>query len=327
MLNKFGRIEAISGQEDEMRNAIKDALKEVCDTLRTDGMGNLFAVKKGTNPDKKLFLVVPMDESGIIVSKITEDGYLKFQIVGRLRPEFLVSKRVLINGNHGVIGFKAVHLATKEEREKPVLAEDLLIDIGADSRREAEEYVTVGDYGVIDSDFITFGDEMIKGRALGSKLSCAVAVEVLKQTLPVTLEVVFTVQREVGCRGAITVPGQLAAEIGFILDGISEEEGVHCHKGAVLALKKSDREDTDTIERLAKNAGIALQTCMVEHSGQEAVFSKSEHVRRSICLGVPVRYQESAAQVAAQSDQEALLRLLLAWIAEYAKGGLYDGME
>lgn len=256
----------------------------------------------------------------------TENGLVipSDDFISSLRFDFKRITNKIFEGNVTILSeedmLEAIKYAIEDDKKMTIVSLD-------NSRREAEEYVTVGDYGVIDSDFITFGDEMIKGRALGSKLSCAVAVEVLKQTLPVTLEVVFTVQREVGCRGAITVPGQLAAEIGFILDGISEEEGVHCHKGAVLALKKSDREDTDTIERLAKNAGIALQTCMVEHSGQEAVFSKSEHVRRSICLGVPVRYQESAAQVAAQSDQEALLRLLLAWIAEYAKGGLYDGME
>lgn len=327
MLNKLGLVQAVSGQEDGMREVLIKNLSGCCDTLKTDGMGNLIAIKKGTNPDLKLFLLAPMDEAGIIVSRITEDGYLKFHTVGRIRPEFLVSKRVVIHGHCGVIALKAIHLATKEERERPVKEEDLLIDIGADSKKDAEAIVTVGDYGTIDSAFLPFGDELVKGSGLGSKISCALAVELLQQTLPVTLEVAFVAQHEIGCRGTVTALRQLTAEHGILLGGIPQGEDVLCHQGPVLFFHVMQKEDMDAIQSLAKTIGIPLQTRFLKESGQEAVFAQNRTGKRYLGLGIPVRYQESAAQVASLRDKDMLFKLLKGWIDAYANGGFWNGNQ
>ena len=325
MLNEIGALYAVSGKEDEMRDFLIKNLSGCCDTLKTDGMGSVIATKKGDNPELKLFLLVPMDESGIIISQITEDGYLKFHTIGKIRPEFLVSKRVLIHGHSGVIAVKAVHLATKAEREKPVCEEDLWIDIGAESKEDAEAIVTIGDYGSFDSTFLPFGDAMIKGRALGSKISCALALELLKLNLPITLEVAFVAQFEIGFRGATTALRQLTAKHGIILDGIAEGEDASCNQGPVFFFHLLEKENMDEMQALAKTKKIPLQIRFLEENGRDLIVAKDGTEKRFLGLGIPVRYQESAAQVASLRDKNMLFDLLLQFINDYANGGFFYG--
>ncbi|MEE1014082.1 MAG: hypothetical protein U0L92_07235 [Clostridia bacterium] len=320
MLNELERQYGISGLEAPVREYLKKSLQGHC-SLTEDGLGNLIARKQGRS-DKKLLLVVHMDEPGIIITKITEDGYLQFHTIGRLRPEFLVSKGVHINGYPGVIAVKAVHLTTKEERETPLTAADLFVDIGADSRKEAEKLVTIGDCGAIDGSYVPFGDDMVKGRALGGRMGCVVAAELLKEECPINLEVVFAVQREIGNRGMLTAAHQNGADAAIVLDGIWEE-GLCCGKGVVLPQRMGvllpDKKLCDSISQIAQGEEILLQKCLSGQVGQEAVIAKSGGFKRWACLGIPVRYGESTAQVASLADMESLKHLLRALLQKLEK--------
>lgn len=320
MLNELEKRYGISGLEAPVREYLKQSLQGHC-SLSEDGLGNLIARKSGRS-DKKFLLAVHMDEPGIMITKITEDGYLQFHTIGRLRPEFLVSKGVHINGHPGVIAVKAVHLTTKEERETPLTAENLFVDIGADSREEAEELVTIGDCGEIDSSYVPFGDAMVKGRALGGRMGCVVAAELLKEEYPVNLEVVFAVQREIGSRGMLTAAHQNGADVAIVLDGIWEE-GLCCGKGVVLPQRMGtllpDKELCDCISQIAQEEEILLQKCIAGQAGQEAVLAKSGGFGRWVCLGIPVRYGESATQVASLKDMRALKHLLRALMEKIEK--------
>jgi endoglucanase len=141
-----------------------------------------------------------------------------------------------IHGISGVIALKAVHLTKKEEREKPIQTENLYIDIGASTKAEAESYITVGDYGTIESEPFSMGGDLQKGKAWGSRVGCMLALDLLKEDLPVDMEVVFTTQRELGGRGLQTAAFQSEADTAIILDGVPADEGANspkCGKGGV----------------------------------------------------------------------------------------------
>ncbi len=290
---------AISGSEEPIRQWLKKQLS--AETVFTDRMGNLIAHKCGSG--KKVILAVPMDEPGIIVTQITEDGYLKFETVGRFRPEFLAFKRVRINGIQGVIALKAIHLTSKEEREKPMKENQLFVDIGADSYEEASRVICIGDCGTVDSEYRRFGDRMLKGRAVGSRLACKVAAELLQKPCSADLTVVFSVQREIACRGLSAALCEFKADIGIALDGVPAIPG----EGVILT-EHTDFDIKNRMISLAKQKGIPVKSCVANEKGQETVL-KQQGIT-TLALGIPVRYPESASQIASLDDAEALKQLL-----------------
>lgn len=309
MRNELVNCYGVSGAESPVRNCLKTSVEPFCDKLLVDNLGNLIVYKKGKGKKNNLLLTVPMDEPGIIVTKITENGYLKFDIIGRLRPEFLVFKQVLVNGIPGIIGLKAVHLTTKSERTRPVKADELFVDIGAESFEEASRVVTVGDCGVVDSPCRNFGIGMMKGRAIGSRLACNLAAELLQEELPIDLEVVFSVQREIGSRGIRTALTQTKAEIGVALEGVAGKPG-----DGVLLTQHTDPQLRDELTNLAIKEEISLTPCVSKEQGQESALIQSG--RNVISLGIPVRYMESASQVASVADAEMAKRLLKLYMEE-----------
>lgn len=311
LIEKYG----ISGFETPVSDYIKETLAGICDSVQEDKMGNIIATKKGDGSLNPVLLAVYMDEPGIIVTKITEDGYLKFEIVGRMKPEQLTYQRVNIQGVIGVIALKAVHLSTKEEREKSIGTEQLVIDIGVDTRQEAEEYVTVGDFGVIESDSVLFGNEKQKGKALAGRLGCFTALSLLQNTNKADLEVVFAVQREIGCRGIQVALNQCRAKKALVLDGYYDTD-------TIAIGHRSFQKDKDTISLIAKKEGISVLVKVLE-KGQEGPILESGKMEQLLCLSIPVQHAHSAYEVVKKEYIGQFLRL-----AEcYINGGNEDGMD
>ena len=139
-----------------------------------------------------------------MVKSIDETGFIKFAVVGGMDERILVSKQVLIGKDKipGVIGAKAIHLQEPEERTIPLKTKQLYIDIGASSKEAAEKVVKKGDYVAFNSDYVEFGKNLIKAKALDDRAGCAVLADLLKEEYDVDLYAVFTVQEELGLRGA-----------------------------------------------------------------------------------------------------------------------------
>lgn len=289
----------ISGSESPMREWIEKELPN--EVLHTDAMGNLIVHRFGNG--KKVLLTIPMDEAGMIVTQITEDGYLKFETIGRLRQEFLAFQRVLVNGVSGVIALKAVHLTTKKEREKPIKTSDLFIDIGATSYEEASRVVTVGDRAVIESAYQEFGNRMIKGRGLGNRLAMKSVIALLQKTWDLDITVIFSVQREIGCRGLRVALKQTDAEVGIAIEGVlaTPGEGVILTNGTDTGLK-------DEMLALTKDSNIPITIRVSEEKGQEEILRQSG--MKVASLGIPVRNLHSASQTASLDDADALTKLL-----------------
>ena len=179
MVNTLKTLCALSGVssfEDEVRNYIIGRVSPYADSLRVDTIGNLIVFKKGAkSTGNKLMLCAHMDEVGLIVKSITDDGYLKFGCVGGIDRRVLLGKRVAIGDKRvtGIIGLKAIHLTTPEERRKVPKLDEYYIDIGVKDRESAEKLVTEGDCGVFVSDVVEFGDRMLKAKAIDDRVGCA----------------------------------------------------------------------------------------------------------------------------------------------------------
>jgi endoglucanase len=196
-----------SSREDAVRDYITSRVAPFADDVKTDALGNLLVFKKDAKtPAKSVMLAAHMDEVGVIAAGVTDDGYIKFSCVGGVDRRVLIGKTVLFGKNNvlGVIGNKAVHLVKKDERDKIPPLDDMYIDIGAPTKEDALRAVPLGETGVFDSAVTLLGDGLLKAKAIDDRFGCAVLVKLLESPLPVDCTFAFTVQEEVGTRGALT---------------------------------------------------------------------------------------------------------------------------
>ena len=183
LLKKLTEASGVSGNEKEVRDIILNEIKGYVDDINVDRLGNIIAFKKGNNSSKKLMVTAHMDEVGLMVTDIDNMGLLKFTTVGGIDKRILVSKPVLVGKDKilGVIGAKPIHLQKREEWQKALEIEQLYIDIGVNSKAEAEKLVSIGDYAMFDSQYIEFGGNLVKAKALDNRVGCSLLIELLKE--------------------------------------------------------------------------------------------------------------------------------------------------
>ncbi len=304
-----------------------------------DAGGNLLVRKQGKQRAKKrVMLAAHMDEVGLIVSYITEEGYLKFAAVGGLETAVLPGKAVLVGDNAvpGVIGVKPIHFLDQAERAKLPERESLYIDIGVSNREQALENVQPGDMVTFDSQFTLLGGEAIKARALDDRAGCAVLLELIQSELPYDLDFAFTVQEEVGTVGAKTAAFSLEPDYAFVVEtttaadlpGVEGEKRVcEIGKGAVLSFMDKgtvyDRALYRHALQLARERGIQVQSKTLVAGGNDAAaIHKSRAGVRTIAVSYPCRYLHSPSCVIDQSDMNPVYALVAALAEECANGSL-----
>ena len=334
MLKKLTEAFGVSGCEGQVRDIIKAEIEEYCTSAEIDSMGNLKVFKASDKENaKKVLFSAHMDEVGLIVTDITDDGYLKFASVGGIDPRVLISQRVIVNGHKGIISLKAVHLTDKEERKKPLSENKLYIDIGASTRKEAEKIALRGDYCMFDSEYVEFGD-MIKAKALDDRLGCAVMIEILKQTWDVDLYCNFTVQEEVGLRGARVASKGINPDFAIVIEGTTcndmagVPENLRVTKsgmGAAISVmdsaSKADRELSECLKAVAKNNGILYQLKASTAGGNDAgAICITDGGIKTVSLSVPCRYIHSPVSVMNKKDFESCKQIISAFLTELGKG-------
>ena len=188
-------LPGVSSREDAVRAFLRKEVAPYAHRIRVDTMGNLLVEKKGRiSGSQKLMLAAHMDEVGLMVHTITEEGYLKFGTVGGIDRRVLLGKPVLVGEKQvpGVIGLKAYHLTTAEEAKTVPKLREFYIDIGARNREEAGALVTPGDVVVFDTACLEFGHGFLKAKAIDDRIGCAVMVELLRNpcrwTVPLSLQ-------------------------------------------------------------------------------------------------------------------------------------------
>ncbi len=319
-----------SGNEDAVREYI---LAQIGDSAQctTDNMGNIIAFKKGKKRSSvRLMVDAHTDEVGIIITAVTDDGFLKFVTVGGINDSILLSRTVKIgDGVKGVIGCKAVHLSTAEERKKAPKADALYIDIGAKDKIEAEARVAVGDYGVLDSDFEIMGDN-VKAKAIDDRAGCLILIELLKTDSEYDFYATFTVQEEIGTRGArvaaytvnpdaaLVIESTTAADI----DGVADENKV-CRLGCGPAVSFMDRGTVYNRELydMAINSGIKCQPkASVTGGNNSSAIHLSRQGVKTLAISVPCRYIHSPSCVANMDDIKGAVELTKYMIERICSG-------
>ncbi len=326
MLKELTKAFAPSGMEDEVRNIVIREISPYCDKVSTDKMGNVIAFKKGRSSSKIFMADAHMDEVGLIVKHITEDGYLKFDEVGGIDERVLPGKRVLVGENKlpGIIGIKALHLASKEEREQVKKMKDLYIDMGFSSREETTKYVAKGDYVCFDSDYVEFGDGLVKAKALDDRVGVAILIDMLKNTQPAyDFYGVFSVQEEIGLRGAKVAANTIQPDFAIILEATicADNPDTPRHlqvtrlgEGAVMSIMErsslADVEMKKFAEKIAEEEGISYQYKGTGNGGNNAgsIQIAADGVK-TLALALPCRYLHSPGGVVSMKDYEQLKQL------------------
>lgn len=326
LLKKMCALDGVSGNEEKVREFIRAKAASYADEIKEDSIGNLIVFKKGENRrEESLMVCAHMDEVGLIIKEITADGYLKFDFVGGIDRRVVIGKRVLIGEKRipGIIGLKAVHLTTKEERKKAPKLSELCIDIGCEKRAKAEKLIKFGDFAVFDSDVKMLGEHRIKARAIDDRFGCAVMLRLLEEELHYDTWFVFTVQEEVGCRGAVSASYTVNPKLALVLESttaadIPSSEGASrvCSLGggAVIGCMDGgaiyDKSLFSLLRNIAEEKGIKWQMKSRVAGGTDAsrVHVSREGVRTT-SLSLPTRYIHSPSCVADIRDMEAVLSL------------------
>ena len=319
-------LPGVSSCEDAVRGHIKKEITPYADSIRVDTMGNLIAVKRGARPgNRSLMLAAHMDEVGLMLHTITDEGYLKFSPVGGIDRRVLIGKRVQVGEKAvpGVIGLKAYHLTTAEEEKKVPKLKEFYIDIGAKDGDEAKTLVKPGDVAVFDSDVLEFGNGFIKAKAIDDRVGCAVMVELMKRPLSMDCTFVFTVQEEVGTRGAFGAAFSVKPDIALVLEGTtaadlpamsSHERVCAPGKGPVIPFMDGgtvyDRELFQLLRSLAEKHGIPWQTKEYISGGTDArTIQRSREGVRVAAISAAVRYLHTPSSVASVKDFDQILSL------------------
>ena len=221
LLQQLTEAAGVSGQEKEIRLLIRDLIAEHVDEWHVDAMGNLIARKEGTGDSRLRVLVdAHMDEVGLMVSDIDNSGMLKFETVGGFDDRALLGKvvQVGLKKQIGVIGAKPIHLLKSNQRNSIVKREAMRIDIGATKKEEARGKVSAGDFATFVTEYEELGQTAI-GKAFDDRAGCATLIELLRaEPFPFDLYAAFTVQEEVGLRGAQVAAYGIKPDVAFVLE-------------------------------------------------------------------------------------------------------------
>ena len=328
-LEKLMKTCGTSGDEYEVISTVYNEIKDIPDCkAHIDNAGNLIVEKSGKEePKKKLLFLAGTDEAGFIITDIDEKGFIKFECIGETDPRAVIGKRVTVGKNSvtGLIGSKAIHLVPRDKSDDVPKISDLYIDIGADTKEEAEKSVSVGDRAVFDSDFEKFGDGFVMGRAADSRMGAAALIELLKKDAEYSYTAAFTVRSKIDGAGSASAAFSVSPDIAVVISPVAaadfarSSENALCKmgKGAVLSFRDKgtayDMELFREIEDIAKENGIDFQICRgVGEKNDCAEVYKAGAGIRTASVSVPVRYPDSPNPSVKLSDGDSVLTLLAA---------------
>jgi len=336
LLEQLCEINGTSGDESRVAEFVASRINPQGVNVHRDSLGNLLVFKKGREtPPKLVMFAAHMDEVGLIITDITKEGFLRFSSVGGINPGVVFGRRVVFSNTiMGVIASKPVHLLNEKEKDTQPKIKDLLIDIGAADKSEAEKHVSPGDYCYFVSEY-TQQNGHIFSKAIDNRLGCAVMLDMINQELEYDCVFAFTVQEEIGCKGAGCAVYNLRNlrnlknlnlnhEICVVLEattacdtaGVSDKDKVcELGKGPVISFMDKgtvyDRQLYNMAVLTAKENNIKSQTKNKIVGGNDAsVIHKSAGGMRTIAVSAPCRYLHTPHCV--MNKQDAVETRLLA---------------
>ncbi len=337
VLKDLCALRGVAGCEGPVREFILERAKTCADDVRVDRMGNVIATKYAkVKSDVTVLLDAHMDEVGMIIIGINDNGLLSYATVGGIDPRVVVSKRVFVGADAvpGVIGAKAIHLQSPEDRARVLGHKDLYIDIGAKDKAAAERLVKPGDYVAFDGEWIEFGEGYVKSKALDDRIGCAIMLRVLENEYPVNVVCAFVVQEECGLRGARVARYNVDCDLALALEGttandlgMTDQHLKVCECGKGVAISFMDRASISNVklfEALTSTAvtnKIAWQLKKYISGGNDAgaLQTRKGPIPTGV-LSVPCRYIHSPSSVANLADVEAQYALVDAFLKSRTGG-------
>lgn len=336
LLKQLCLLNGVSGDEGEVRAFLRAQAEPYADSIRTDALGNLIVFKQGAKATgNRLLLAAHMDEVGLIITHVTDEGFLKFGFVGGVDRRIAIGKPVVLGPDRvpGIISLKAIHLTDKAELKKVPKTDSLYIDIGAGSREEALEKVPLGTYGSFVSQPEEFGDGFFKARAIDDRIGCAIMLELLKEELPLDVTFAFTAQEEVGTRGAFGAAFSVTPQVALVLETTTAADlpGVDSHrrvcapgKGPVISYMDGstiyDRGLFEDLRRLAEDNGIPWQTKEYIAGGNDArTIQRTKQGVRVAAMSAATRYLHAPSSVASVADFKNMLELTRLFLLDQAR--------
>jgi endoglucanase len=320
LIKKFVEAYGPSGHESQVRDLIRAEIRSLPDYITVDPLGNLIAViKKNSKTGKKVMLSAHMDEIGVIVSHVDERGFARFQPIGGVRPLSCVGNRVRFSD--GTIGVVGIDARREEPNKLPTLSE-LFIDVGATSKAECP--LKVGDAAGFYRPLEEAGDRLI-AKSMDDRIGVAVLVETLRtlKRTPHEIAFVFSVQEEVGLRGAGTAAFGLDADLGIAVDVTATGDtpnglkmDVALGDGPAIKVRDSgmlaDPRIKDLLVQRAHEARLKSQLEILEAGTTDA--SAMQIARGGLpagCLSIPTRYIHSPSEMVDLRDVQAAVALLI----------------
>ncbi|MBT9135401.1 MAG: putative aminopeptidase YsdC [Firmicutes bacterium] len=333
LLKEITDAPGVPGFEHEVRKIIRTYLEGYAE-ISTDRLGSIICKKPGTADGPRIMLAGHMDEIGFMVSKVTKEGFIKFQTLGGWWSQVMLGQKVIIKTGKGditgIIGSKPPHILSADERNKVVDKDDMFIDVcAADEKEATEEFgIRLGDAIVPDAQFTVMKNEKyLMAKAWDDRLGCALFIEVLKALQGVehgnTVYGVGTVQEEVGLRGATTSSFVVNPDIGIALEvGIAgdtpgaEKMSEKLGKGPAILLYDASMVPHVKLRNfvidVAKEVGIPLQFDVMPGGGTDA--GRMHITGRgvpSLVIAVPTRYIHSHYGIIHRDDYEQAVKLVV----------------
>ncbi|MFD1553149.1 M42 family peptidase [Putridiphycobacter roseus] len=329
LLAEICKTPGAPGFEQKVRSLVIREVSPYVDEVTVDNMGNVYAFKKGKS-DKKVMIGAHMDEIGFIVTHIDDDGFIRFHTLGGFDPKTLTAQRVIIHGKEDIIGVmasKPIHVMTAEERNKVAKIQDYFIDTGL-PKAAVEKLVTIGDPITREREFIQMG-ECVNSKSLDNRLAVFILIETLKALkdveVPYDIYGVFTVQEEVGIRGASVSALKINPDFGFGLDTTIAFDlpGAAAHEkitklGAGTAIKIMDASTicdyrmVDYMKKTAEKNNIKWQPEILTAGGTDTAGIQRMAQGGSIAgaISIPTRHLHQVIEMANINDIEGSINLL-----------------
>lgn len=317
-LKKLCLLNGISGNESRVREYICKQIDGKAE-YSIDNLGNVIVFKKGKlTPKNKVMISAHMDEVGFIVTYINDDGSLKFAPVGGIDPRVVFGRRVIIGDKNiiGVIGGKAIHNLSADDRKIAPRFEAMNIDIGCMSKAEAEQIVSLGDCVYYYSDYVEFGDNKIKSKAIDDRAGCAIMLDMINNELEYDTWFTFVVQEEIGLRGAEVAAYTVNPDYAIVIEATTaadipstRENNKICFLGNGPVISYMDKRTVydknlyETAYEAAKSINMTCQTKTLIAGGNDAgAIHASRGGVRTLAISVPCRYLHSASCVIDKND-------------------------
>ena len=334
LLKKLSEVNGVPGNEYLVSNLITNEIKPLVDQVNKDNLGSLIGIKNNEGPN--VMIAGHMDEVGLMVTSITKEGFIKFQTLGGWFSQVMLAQEWTITTDKGeligVTGSKPPHILTPDQRKKAADIDDMFLDIGVNSREEAIELgVKPGDMITPVQQFRELGNKnYLLGKAWDNRIGSAVVIEVLRalknEKVPNKLHGVFTVQEEVGLRGAKTSSFMVEPKIAFAIDtGLgndvpgSKSEEQSLGKGPQILLFDggliAHRGLREFVINVAKEEGIPYQEGLIKGGRTDAgVMHLAHHGAAALSICIPTRYMHSHTSVIHYEDYLNTIKLMVAVI-------------